>query len=390
MRVRYSLAASLVPLLFGAACATTTDPVADEIATAGTGGAGGSGSEGPLVQGGAAGEGAASGSEECARDRHVGVIRGASVLLLVDASDSMNRDDKWAKTQVALEATLADAPTQLDAGLVFFPAGVPGLSSVCLDVMTSPVVGISPVASSRGFISSAMMEMSPTGGTPTYPALREAYRMLGEQETAGVGYVLLITDGDPTLAEVANIPDDTGTPVPTTVWEGCGVMEDIEALVSDAASATPPIKTIVVGSPGVKNHDAMSMLGKLGGMPRDAACSTDAGCELSNECCHYIPDGGDFEQGLSDALEEIRGRVIGCTFELPGGDHVDRNTVNVEIDETGNTAALLRDPSRASGWDYSDDTQSAITLHGDSCQRVKTSPDAEVVIVVGCPTEVVK
>jgi hypothetical protein len=255
--------------------------------------------------------------------------------------------------------------------------------------MTSPVVPVSPIASSRGFISSEMEDMSPAGGTPTWPALREAYRMLGEHASGGERYVLLITDGDPTLAVVANLPDESGTPVPTTIWEGCGVMDDIETSVTEAASASPPIKTIVVGSPGIKNHDTMSSLGKLGGMARDPNCSTDSGCELTAECCHYVPDGENFEQALGDVLDEIRGRVIGCTFDLPQGDDVDRDKVNVEIDEAGATTELLRDPSGATGWDYSDESQTAVTLQGDECQRVKTSPEAEVVITVGCPTVVV-
>ena len=53
-------------------------------------------------------------------------------------------------------------------------------------------------------------------------------------------------------------------------------------------------------------------------------------------------------------------------------------------------ARVSQDPSHAQGWDYTDDTNVALELHGDACEAVKNASANQVAIVFGCKGRPIK
>jgi hypothetical protein len=96
-------------------------------------------------------------------------------------------------------------------------------------------------------------------------------------------------------------------------------------------------------------------------------------------------------QGLADAVAQVRGQVLGCTFSLPqpSDGTLDPNLVNVQITAGGVTRDLYKrkDPANACPtgcWDWTSDGK--VQLFGPACSDVKLAGDANVSIVVGCQT----
>ncbi|MFW5741178.1 MAG: hypothetical protein ACOC1F_12510, partial [Myxococcota bacterium] len=152
---------------------------------------------------------------------------------------------------------------------------------------------------------------------------------------------------------------------------------------ADAAAGAPPIKTFVVGSPGVTNTQFMSDLAVAGGTPKSS------GCEGTQSCYHQIGQ-SNFATDLQAVLTEIAGQVATCTFALPleSGD-VDPNKVNVSYQVgDGEATELYRDPSQQDGWDYTDASQQKLEIHGPACDAIKANTESQVTIELGCKTRI--
>ena len=85
---------------------------------------------------------------------------------------------------------------------------------------------------------------------------------------------------------------------------------------------------------------------------------------------------------LVTALQAITGQAASCTFPLsskpPDPAHVG---VLIGADR------VAKDPSGKNGWNFSDADDSAVTLFGDACARVKASGANDVNIVFGCKAD---
>ncbi|CAN5540807.1 hypothetical protein BH09MYX1_BH09MYX1_46100 [soil metagenome] len=100
-------------------------------------------------------------------------------------------------------------------------------------------------------------------------------------------------------------------------------------------------------------------------------------------------------QAVAEAIGLVRGKVLGCIFELPKGDGglLDPNKVNVDYSVNGGAASgLYKRKSSANDckndgcWDYTNDGK--VELLGKACEDVKATPNAKVSITVGCDTQV--
>jgi hypothetical protein len=111
--------------------------------------------------------------------------------------------------------------------------------------------------------------------------------------------------------------------------------------------------------------------------------------------CHFDLTQGNFNaDAIASAIANVRGRVLGCTFELPtpmqAGMVVDRSLVNVRYMLEGRTYAPPRRKDRANAclnsgcWDYTPDGK--VELLGQACDDVKGAANVKVQIVVGCAT----
>jgi hypothetical protein len=194
-----------------------------------------------------------------------------------------------------------------------------------------------------------------------------------------------MTDGDPTVHELAKtvfVPPMNWYEQPERYGE-CRELVDILARAQAAATGVLPIKTFVVGSPGVTNMAFMSDLAVAGGTQRYD------GCESATDCYYQI-GAAEFASELQTVLTNIAGQIATCTFALPlSSTEVDRNKVNVSYRIGGGTPmGLYKDENHQDGWDYTDGSQEKVEIFGLACEEIKASTDSSVTIELGCVTRV--
>ena len=112
--------------------------------------------------------------------------------------------------------------------------------------------------------------------------------------------------------------------------------------------------------------------------------------------CHPLDlsNGNNFNPtALASAITTLRGKALGCVYDLPTppGKTIDPTKVNVVVTINGVATTIpkrtsMSDPCTASPgcWDY--DANMKVDLIGYSCTNVSTSSSAEVNIDVGCVT----
>ena len=343
-----------------------------------------------------------TGSEmQCGKSTVGNEIPGA-MLLLLDKSGSMadppsgnNGPSKWDATVAAVKHMLEVASPSLQVGLLPFPAGkfnsqgaslcflnpaAPGCAALladmgCKDIDTQPVVNIQALTENAPAIASWLNQNDPDGGTPTLHALKNAYAIVKAFQTPGQRFVLLITDGVPNTAEPAFL----ALPAMQT---DCGDLAAIENEAAVAANGSPSVKTFVIGSPGSEEaSESLSKLALNGQTPKAPGCSANAGD------CHYQIGTANFEKELAEVLGAIAGSVADCVFEVPEGEDVDPNLVNVTVDTPMGPNEVLKDSSHVDGWDYTDASQSKIQLFGPACEVYKAAKGTTITIILGCQSK---
>ncbi len=344
-----------------------------------------------------------TGEMQCGKSTVGNQVPGA-MLILLDRSGSMgdtpdggNGTTKWDSTIVAVTQMVKVAKLTLEVGLLPFPKGdfspdaaagcflnpaAPGCAAVladggCADVGTVPAVPIQPLAQNGAAIISWLGQNGPYGGTPTLHALMNAFTITKAHKTAGQRFVVLITDGVPNTAQ------PPFGPLPAMQVE-CKQLPDIEKVVVDGASGTPSVHTYVIGSPGSEaaaKH--LSQLAVNGKTQKDAACSVAAGN------CHYQIGTANFEKDLAAVLAAIAGSVSDCIFDVPQGQNIDPNLVNVTVtDGMGKASEIFKDPAHQDGWDYADAAQDKIQLFGPACAAFKAGKGSAITIILGCQSKI--
>lgn len=311
----------------------------------------------------------------------------ATLLFQVDTSRSMNcraddrscvtgdptpapDDSRWDVFEATLSAALPSLPDSASAGLMRFP----GPGRACAEDVA--LVEISELATTRAAITSILAGVTPDGlSTPTHDAVRFGIGRLSTL-SADSRFLVLATDGD------------------ARVCQGCDAGCSFDALDRDTlamielarAAASDGVGTFVIGVPGSQGfREELSRLATEAGTARSATCS-DTGPEF----CHYdLTDPTlDFAEALRAALAAIGDAVLSCTYDIPPNPDgaFDPGQVNVRLtDDAGAERPVLRDATRADGWDYTDDG-SQVVLHGPACDAAKAATGGRVDILFGCPT----
>jgi hypothetical protein len=390
-------------LMIAAACSASTKSKLDPGETSGSNGAG-AGSTGPGLGVGGSGSGStASGEMQCGKSTVGNQIPGALLLLLDrsgsmgDPADGKSGQTKYDAMQVAVSQMVKLAKPTLEVGLLPFPKGdydstasagcfinpsAPGCAAIladggCKDVATMPVVAIQPLVQNAPAIVSWLNQNGPYGGTPTLYALINAFAIAKAHKTAGQRFVLLVTDGVPNTAQ------PPFGPLPAMQTD-CKQLSDIEKVVADAAAGTPSVHTYVIGSPGSESAAKhLSQLAINGKTKKDPACSAAAGN------CHYQIGTANFEKDLTAVLGSIAGSVSDCIFDMPMGENIDPNLVNVTItDGMGKQTEIFKDPAHQDGWDYADAAQDKIQLFGPACATFKAGKGSTITIILGCQSKI--
>lgn len=247
------------------------------------------------------------------------------MLIVMDRSLSMQLYGRWDPSKTAVKTLTRDFEGLMGFGLSLFPGDGGTCSPGKLDV---PLM-----TRNAAPIATALDRTNPNGFTPTGPALQEALKILGDRNsgldgaTAKAGYVLLVTDGEPSCAAIPGLVDQAQR-------------DAAKAAVQALKAANIP--TYVIGYQIDPNFQPlMNELAQLGGtMMYRPAESADQ---------------------VVETFRQITKDVVKCSFDLAEVPP-DPRFVRVEIDMK--TVEL----NAADGWVIEGKT---VTLQGGSCGMLK-------------------
>lgn len=299
-----------------------------------------------------------------------------NLVVMFDRSGSMGSTTegfdpalKWIPVTTGMKAFFAD-PSSIGvaASLQFFPEGG-DLNAVCAYPYASPVVPLTPLASAAPILA-AIDATKPSGGTPTMPALSGAItyaKDVAKQRPNDKTVVVLVTDGEP------------GFGINGQFAAGCANNDipHIAAAAQSAATATPAIKTYVIGvGPDLSNLNAIASAGGTG-----------------QAIMVSIADPNQTKGIFQQALESIRAQTLSCEFPLPpppGGKSLDVNAVNVVYTNGGGTQNVLTYNATCTGgvgWHYDNiAAPTKVELCASTCNSVEADRKGSLSLAFGCKT----
>jgi len=309
--------------------------------------------------------------EPCAEVREQATLVPVNMYVLVDRSGSMDDMNKWTDTEAAFGAFFQnDEAGALRVALRFWPDD--GCEDPDPDDMdtncdaapcATPLVTLGSLsdAGHQQDLIDAFASRDPNGATPMSAALEGGVRWA--------------------RARITDTPDEQHIILVVSDGEPNGCVEDpmaIAQIASDAAA--DDILTYAVGLQG-SNEAVMNGIAAAGG-------TTDA----------FFIGAGNTEQDLVNALLDIAGRAVSCTFGIPDpsepGDTLDPELVRLEYASDGGAPDRIPQVADASecdpdgGWFYdANDPPETITLCTSTCGTVQSDQAAEVSVALGCACE---
>ncbi len=285
------------------------------------------------------------------------------LVLVLDKSGSMkdriggSADSKWAQAKAALKEFFASPQSAgITVDLVPFPFG----GDTCSAAGYSTATSSGELPGGAGTLSGAIDKLSPSGGTPTNPALTGAitYAKGLQKSLAGQANVsiILATDGEP---------------------KDC-VSNSISDVASTVAGVKDSLKTYVIGL-----GDNLTNLNSIA-----QSAGTNGGKA-------FLVDGTStaVTADLINALGAIRAAALTCSYGIPAapeGKTLDFNQVNVVYGTKDNQSVLVKhsaDCKDPSGWRYDDEAAPKQILLCDSvCGTVKGETVKTIDVVLGCAT----
>jgi hypothetical protein len=371
----------------------------------------------------------------CARQTLSAQFAPAAVLVVLDGSQSMGTNNDYATAEQAIIAAI-DEPSFNTAylGPLVYPSvatvagpacvfnlpvscGVPGLAQVPLQLAgtstSSDPTGV------RHDIYNNLASSDPASNgvgeaNPAYDAIQTGIGILQSWPQMGKRILFYITNGGASCASLSTRPgytDGNGCPD----WE---YPSSIVSLVGAAYTDTSnPVNSIFVGVPGSNTDNVGGANVNLPPYSVPLALSAEAWAGSPDTCdqscngkvftesgatptipCHFDMSVNYSPTILANAINQIRGSLLGCVFNVPQPDAgtIDPGFVNVEYSTNGTTYSQIDRRSSPTDtcttgvgcWDYNASGQ--VVLIGNACTSVDAATDASVQIVVGCPTALLK
>ncbi len=339
----------------------------------------------------------------------------ATLQIVVDTSTSMteaapgSNDSKWEVTRDALDTAIADLPPSVAVGLLLYPNqplnnlyGTGGDINSCVN--TGGMVPISQLGNEgseqRTTLSQSLEDATIEGFTPTHDAYRYALEegLIPYQGLANK-FMLLITDGAPTMRLVCDSSDPDGGG-----QNGGGFTlydQPTQPIVDEIAAAysSNNIRTFLIGSPGSDESSEETGADMRPWLSQAAieGNTADANCQANGpDFCHMdMTEEPDFAAALSSGLSSIAGQIINsCTFAMPepdGDQSIDATLTNLVVTWGDGTSALVKPDNVgdcSQGWRYNDDGH--VELCADVCEQVKMDEDARVQLTFGCSVDEVE
>lgn len=250
-------------------------------------------------------------------------------------------------------------------------------SSFCVDATSclvgdyaAPAVDIALLPGNAQALKASLDAQSPTGNTPTGPALQGAIDHATSYANANPDHrviTVMATDGLPT--ECA--PTDIG---------------QLANVAAGGVNGSPSISTFVIGVFSQSEaQQASSNLNQI----------AQAG---SGRNAFIVDTAGNVTDQFKAALNDIRGSALACEFllpEAPAGETLDYRKVNVLYN--GNTVYYVESQAQcdpqSGGWYYDippgQGTPTKIVVCPSTCDEFKSTTGGSVDIKLGCVTEVV-
>ncbi len=329
----------------------------------------------PVVDGGR--DASLDGAVPCVPGRFDFELALTQLMFVIDRSGSMDfsldgeingNPSRWTLLRGALEQTLPTFDQQIEMGAKFYPE--PPSSNSSQDACrTDNGVAVVPARGNARAIVDGFDFPLPRGGTPTSEAVRVAAQYL--TRSRGVARtIVLATDGAPNCNGALNplsciCTSAPGAPRCDQATNGrFSCLDDgrtIETIRSIANDQKIPVFVIGIGS--TESPALLRVLDEMaiaGGRPRPIAPR------------HYNVQS---PSDLTNALTTIRDSVAKCTYLTPSAPKTPDQII-VEI----NGAVIPRDPARANGWDWIDQTFGWLAFFGDACKAAQGgSPTASAV-----------
>ena len=292
------------------------------------------------------------------------------ILIVQDASGSMNQDStnatctggcgmnsKWSLMTAAINQVTAQTDTTVNWGLKMFAdmgTGCGVTNNAAVNIGTGTSAAITAALAAR---TDANGNVTMGSSTPTRAAENAAVTYLGTVMDMNPKFIVLATDGQPNCPAMGNNMQADDTP---------------GAVAAVAAAKTANIPTFVVGiSAGGAPEMALNMMAVEGGYPQ------------MGQATQYYPVSSTAE--FVAVLQTLVGMATTCTYSVPEPPSVDTNRGNIAVtgtDTSGNTTGIIMDPTN--GWTYGDPMDGSIILHGTACDQVTAGTITTVTIIFNC------
>jgi hypothetical protein len=262
-----------------------------------------------------------------------------NVMLVIDRSGSMGEaigngstTTKWADLKVALQQLVIGYDAQMRLGLTVYSS----------DGNCAPGTLTALAPTNGANILSKINAQGPAGNTPTAGALATVIAQGNLKDATRENVVVLATDGLPNCGDV-----------------------DVAGKITTLYNQTPSVKTYVIGvGAGTASNPVL------------LNAWADAGHTARAGATKYYQTNSQTE--LKAAFDAIAGGIASCTFKMsqaapdPSKLYVFENSIPVAMDAQ-------------SGYTF-DQASNSITLHGSSCDKLKTDPMTKIQVVYGCPS----
>jgi len=322
----------------------------------------------------------------------------AVLQLVLDDSLSMdtktaatNGRSKWEVTREALEETINNLPKNVALGLLYFPnmntsAGTtPRDVSACVNIDAMvPIAALQDANSAaRRALVASLEQTSPAGATPTHDAYTYGLNQsLLKTTLPGARYMVLITDGGPTLSLQCMGSGLLSMPQPTQP-----IVDSIRAAYVDNQ-----VKTFLVGVPGTEDIGNQSHDDGRPWMSRAAVlgASAIAGCNVNGPAwCHIdLTQASDFSAALRKGLGYITRQIVSCSYEVPEqsdtGEAVNPSKINVIFTPSGGGPTLIEhNPTDvcSEGWQLQGGN---VVLCPSTCERIQADSGSKFELLFGC------
>lgn len=338
----------------------------------------------------------------------------AKLQLVVDISSSMNNTapgtnmSKWEATRDALVEAICgvNGPglgANTSVGLMFYPnmindnvSRTPTTQDVCLNtggITPMGVLGTNDPGTHRTLLRSRLTEAVLGRGTPTADAYDYALRNIVLSPAAllvpGDAYILLITDGIPTLQFGCYNPSGS---LSNLAQGGTEVVN----LIREAWSQYN-VKTFAIGSPGSETERWWLSQAAWEGQTAQPGCNAT---NRNGPYCHMdMTEAPDFSAALAAGLQQVASAVSGCKFTIPetsvdGSQQVDINLTNpIVVYGDGHAELVGRDNANGASCQEGFYLTGAweMELCKNTCDRFMADPQARLQLIFGCSTtEIIK